>query len=75
MIRSGDLMGSLTSLTGPPNDIGRTSASFGTDVEYARFHQSGTRHMPARKVVYEPIGFARQFGSRAADWIVDGVID
>lgn len=75
LVRTGRLSESLTTLAGPPNDIGRNSATFGTNVEYARFHQSGTRHMPARRIVFEPVGFAREVGSRAADWIVDGIVD
>lgn len=70
MRRTGDLMGSLTSLRGAPNQIRPTSAQFGTDVEYAKFHQSGTRRMAKRQIVFEPKGFAHQVGSDAADHIL-----
>lgn len=58
MVRSGALMESLTNLRGAPNDIGRSSATFGTNVEYALYHQYGTSKMPKRPVVFEPTGFA-----------------
>lgn len=70
MRRGGALMGSLTSLVGSPNEIRATSAQFGTDVEYAKFHQSGTSKMPARKIVFEPKGFAEEVGIHAANHIL-----
>lgn len=70
MVRTGALAGSLTSLTGEPNEIRRDGAVFGTAVEYARFHQSGTAKMPARKIVFEPVGFANDLGEQCVDWIV-----
>lgn len=73
MIRSGRLMGSLTNLRGAPNHIGLTSATFGTAVEYAKFHQTGTRKMASRKIVFEPRGFAEEVGGLAAEHIVGGM--
>lgn len=70
MIRTGKLFTSLTNLRGAPNDIGLRSAVFGTKVEYAKFHQNGTRHMPKRLVVFEPVGFKARLGKRAADHII-----
>jgi phage gpG-like protein len=72
MIRTGKLMSSLTSLFGPPNEINATSATFGTKVEYAKFHQYGTSRMPARKVVFEPRGFASDLASKAASYVANG---
>lgn len=60
MRRTGKLIESLTNLRGAPNDIGRSSATFGTNVEYAMFHQYGTSKMPKRPVVFEPTGFAKE---------------
>jgi phage gpG-like protein len=68
--RTGDLMGSLTTLRGAPNEIRPTSAQFGTNVDYAPFHQNGTRKMAKRQIVYEPDGFARAVGQDAADHIM-----
>lgn len=66
-------MRSLTNLFGPPNDIDATSATFGTRVEYAKFHQYGTKYMPARKIVFEPRGFANDLASKAATYVANGV--
>jgi phage gpG-like protein len=57
LVRTGNLMESLTNLTGAPNVIGSHRATFGTNIEYARFHQYGTTKMPSRPVVFDPSGF------------------
>lgn len=82
--RTGELFRSLTSLNGPPNDIGRKSATFGTAVRHAKFHQEGIapgydrlgRHkgMPKRQVVFEPPLFAKRLGKVAAEYVTDGLI-
>lgn len=72
MIRTGRLFRSLTSLDAPPNKIDIMEATFGTKVEYAKFHQYGTTKMPKRKVVYEPMGFASRFGEVAATYVCHG---
>lgn len=74
MRKSGALFSSLANLRGAPNDIGRKSAIFGTNVEYAKFHQRGTRHMPKRAVVFEPPLFAQRLGVMAAEYVADGVV-
>jgi len=72
MIRSGKLFNSLRSLDGPVNSIGFTKATFGTDVEYAKFHQYGTTKMAKRKLVYEPAGFAQRLAILSARHVVNG---
>jgi phage gpG-like protein len=72
MIREGDLYRELTSLSGRVNWIGLKTAQFGTDQAYAKFHQSGTRFMPARKIVFVPKRFARGLGLEVADYLVYG---
>lgn len=72
MIRSGDLYRDLTTLAGRVNHIGFKSATFGTDLEYAKFHQHGTRFMPARKIVFVPKDFARQLGEKVGEYVVYG---
>jgi phage gpG-like protein len=72
LIQTGRLFRSLTNLRTPPSNIGKTSATFGTDVEYAKFHQYGTTKMDKRKIVFEPPAFARQLADNAAKYIVDG---
>lgn len=46
---SGRLYSALTSAS--VDARGRDELAFGTDVPYARYHQHGTRHMPARPVI------------------------
>lgn len=72
MVRTGRLFRSLTTLAGPPNRIDVMDATFGTGIEYAKFHQYGTSKMPKRKVVYEPVGFAHRFGEVAARYVAHG---
>jgi len=72
MVRTGRLFQSLASLDGSPNRIDIMEATFGTKVEYAKFHQYGTSKMPKRKVVYEPVGFAHRFGEVAARYVAHG---
>jgi phage gpG-like protein len=74
MIRSGRLFKSLVGLTGPPNRVDIMDATFGTSIEYAKFHQYGTTKMPKRKVVYEPVGFAKKTGETAAVYVCHGNI-
>jgi phage gpG-like protein len=68
--RTGKLFRSLASLNGAPNEIHKTHAYFGTKVEYAKFIQYGTENMPARKIVFTPVGFAKAIGEQAAKHIV-----
>lgn len=70
MRKSGALFRSLSSLRGSANNVGLTSAYFGTNIEYAKFHQYGTRKMAARKVVFEPRGFGQELGEKAAKHII-----
>lgn len=70
LVRTAKLSGDLISLTGPANHIGPNEAEFGTDVEYAHFHQHGTTKMAARKIVYEPRGFAEAVGDDAMNHIM-----
>jgi phage gpG-like protein len=65
LVRTGLLMESLISLRGAPKQ-----ATFGTNVPYAGFHQDGTRQMPMRQVVFEPVGFAEFLANRVADHVV-----
>lgn len=72
MQRTGRLLASLASLFGEPNEVGPTTATFGTKVEYAKFHQYGTTKMPARKIVFEPRGFANDLAEKAAKYVAEG---
>ena len=72
MIRSGKLFSSLGNLRGTVNTIRDKSATFGTDVKYAEFHQYGTTKMPMRRVVFEPLGSSKVWAGWAADHIEKG---
>lgn len=53
LIRTGDLKASLVD-PGRASDKGPRHMIYGTDVEYAWFHQTGTRKMPQRQVIPDP---------------------
>lgn len=72
MVRSGKLFRSLTELRGKPNEINKNRAQFGTNLEYAKFHQYGTTKMPQRKLVFEPRGFAQKWGESLPKFIITG---
>lgn len=73
MVRTGRLFRSISELNDSSiNVITKTSAQFGTTVEYAKFHQYGTSKMPKRKIVFEPRGFASDLGEKIAKYVVDG---
>lgn len=74
MIISKKLFNSVRNLDGPANKINKTTAQFGTDVEYAKFHQYGTNKMPKRQIVFEPAGFADRLALLAGKHVVDGNI-
>lgn len=72
MIRTGKLFSSLVTLRGAPNDIGRTRATFGTNIKYAKFHQYGTTKMPKREIVFAPDVMRKKWADYARDWVKDG---
>jgi len=53
LVRTGDLKASLTD-PGRAADTGPRHMIYGTDVDYAQFHQEGTRRMPQRQVIPDP---------------------
>lgn len=75
MIRSGELFRSLGSLRGRENEINERSAQFGTNIEYAKFHQYGTSKMPKREIIFEPDDFARKWGNALATYVIDNRVD
>lgn len=72
MVRTGNLFRSLTNMRGLPSFIRRDTAQFGTDVEYAKFHQTGTSKMPKRQIVFEPPMFAKRLAANIGSYVVDG---
>lgn len=53
LVRTGDLKGSLVD-PGRAADSGPRHLIYGTDVDYAAFHQEGTTRMPARQLIPDP---------------------
>lgn len=77
LVRDGTLKSSLTDLNssrGAIRDVGRTEASFGTNVEYAGYHFYGTRRMASRKPLFVPAHFAWRTATATAKHIVYGQI-
>jgi phage gpG-like protein len=72
LIRTERLFNSVRSLHGAPNDIKDDEAFFGTNVEYAKFHQYGTTKMPKRPIIFEPHHASKKWGGWAAKYIADG---
>lgn len=70
MQQTGKLFRDLSSLNGAPNEINATSATFGTRIEYAKFHQYGTTRMAKRQIVFEPPMFAKELADKAAKHVV-----
>ena len=68
----GTLFRSIRHLDGGVNKIDKLTATFGTDVEYAKFHQYGTTKMPDRKIVFEPKGFAHDLSKKMEHYVVNG---
>lgn len=72
LVRTGDLYREVTFFRGPPNEIGLSRATFGTDLPYAGFHQAGTSKMPQRRIIYVPKLFAERMGELVLKYLVYG---
>lgn len=73
LVRSGELFRSLSELSDPSvNEINKLSATFGTGVKYAGFHQYGTPNMPKRQILFIPQSFLDEFAEKLANYIVEG---
>ena len=72
LVRTGRMLSELTSLRGQAFEVlNPLEAVFRLpDVEYAEFHQYGTTKMPARKIVFEPEGFAQYVAEQVEDHIM-----
>lgn len=78
MMRTGRLAEDLMDLRGPGNDVDADGATFVTNVDYAKYHVTGTRHMPARQLwpnngdaVLEI--FDKWIAEQIDDWVDPGV--
>jgi phage gpG-like protein len=73
MVQTGELFRSLINMNDSAvNVISKDTATFGTNVEYAKFHQYGTTKMPARKIVFTPREFPRELGINMVKYITMG---
>lgn len=71
LIGSGELFRSVAMMSGPPNEMRPKSMTYGTNVDYAKFHQYGAprAHLPKRQIIFEPPGFAEMVAEEVADHI------
>lgn len=74
LVRTGELRSSLTidNARGAIREIRRQSATFGTDIPYAKFHQRGTQNMPERPPIISNDLVYAGIGDKLAEYIVDG---
>jgi phage gpG-like protein len=70
---TGALRGSLTSRPFGVEEVSATRAVFGTDIEYAAYHQTGTEKMPARPPMQLPEAERQKWIRLFQNYIVDGV--
>ena len=74
MVQDGSLLASLTNPRNSASRIGDSEAEFGTNVEFAKFHQYGTTKMAKRKLVFEPPLFAETMAQDLSRYVVDGIV-
>lgn len=76
LVADGSLRRSLTvdSSRGAVRDVGFRTATFGTQIPYAKFHQSGTRFMAERKPVFLPSLMPNQTATVVGEYIVHGSV-
>jgi hypothetical protein len=73
LIRTGELVQSLTHRPLRIEHITGREVRAGTDVPYAKFHQTGTRRMPQR-ILFSPLQIKREEAATTAvaNWIIGG---
>ena len=72
LVQSGKLFKDLSFIKGPPSRMGHNDAVFGIDAPSAQFHQSGTRNMPARQLIFVPRFFAERLAKVTLNYITSG---
>lgn len=74
LVRTTRLRNSMTRRPLAVERISATEVEAGTDVPYAHFHQTGTRYMPARKLINaDAVAREGAAGAAVLSWIVGGV--
>ena len=73
LIRTGTLANSLSHRPLQVEHITGSEVTAGTDVKYAKFHQTGTRYMP-RRTLFSPDQIRKEQAatSSVANWIIKG---
>jgi len=72
--RGGDLRESLAGKLGI-RELTRTSMTVGTQIPYAHYHQYGTRHMPARRLIGDvPVNEQLEWAKVLQKHLVEGVV-
>lgn len=72
LVREGDLYKDVRFISGPPSNVGMHEAVFGIDAPSAKFHQSGTRDMPARRLIFVPRFFAERLAKVTLNYVTSG---
>lgn len=73
LVRSSQMRRELTRRPLGVERISGSDVEAGTDLYYAKYHQRGTRHMPARKLINaDAIAREGAAGAAVLTWIVDG---
>lgn len=65
---------SLSNSRGAIREIGKTSATFGSKIPYASFHQTGTSRMSKRPPLFVPNLMADRTANVVAEYIVHGSV-
>ncbi|MGV2855426.1 phage virion morphogenesis protein [Glutamicibacter sp. AGC13] len=72
LVRTGELKDSLAGKLGI-REFNRKSMTVGTQVAYAAFHQNGTRHMPARRLIGDiPVDEQREWAKVLQRYLIEG---
>lgn len=75
MVQTGRLLSLVNNLPrNPSSDVDKTEATFAIDSPIARWHQYGTRNMPARPLVFVPRDFPERFGQKVVNYVSEGKI-
>jgi hypothetical protein len=73
MMITGELFRSVANMaSSSKNVITEMEGTFVIDSPIARFHQYGTRDMPARKILFIPRDFDRDINKKTLQYVVQG---
>jgi phage gpG-like protein len=73
LVQSGGLFRSIENISAnSESKMTDQSVVLAVDSSIAKFHQYGTRHMPARPIVFIPRDFDREIGKKAGQYVKHG---